>query len=1056
MAQEGSYYYEPISSPLGVRITAYAGPGGAVTIPSTLGGLNVVQLDQYSFYNNSTITSVIIPDTVVNIMDRSFEYSGNITSITVGAGVTSIGYRAFAHCYALNNIYFKGATVPSIASGWIYQVPGTSRAHAYEGTSFPLPGEYLNGILMGDYILEYTYYNSDGCSIITEYTGINTHVVLPIQLGGYNVSLISANTFDTPTGHLVTDITLNSGSMSFQGSPCIGAYSLVNINADTNNDNYSSVDGVLFNKEGLVLERFPEGKGGAYTISSGITSLANGAFSNCTLLTSIEIPDSLDMSDGTDEYYWYFYDCTALESFVVSTGNPSYSSLDGVLYNKLKTTLYQYPSGKSGVEFVVPDTVTTMYNDCISGYQATTSLERLVLSDSVTTIQSYMCDNMGSLTSVVIGSAVSYIEDYFIDTCPLVASVTFGGLIAPTLEGGQLVRNPSPDLLGHAHDTSNFPPPGDSLGNMLMGAYIEQPPKAPSMKTVVGTTITWEAPAVGEIPITGYKVFFKDEDTIMTQYNGVLDSTARTCIVAGLTTGKTYVFGVKSVNIYGDSSISNVIISNYTWENIPFNTDETWHSGGQALIKFNFQQKTPVYKAMLSFPINSVDYPELFQVHIHKIIKTWGADSVTWSSFVDAIEITPDSSHDVYPGWLYFDVTNLVNEWIANPETNFGLCMICSDSIDNGLAANTSYNNTHKLDQPTLYILSNNTDVDVNKWGYFDFASGGVITHLSIGTEIYGRYVDGASIYWYWGDENNNTEGIFTIDENGFKVHQNIPAEEVVALEYTDDLYMLNYGYARVDDQDESLYITKGTDVDLDGYFTNVLYTTTFDDNFDDSNFDMYISSVDYSGMVHFYILYETGWPSYTMIMMHIYSVNGVWVEEEVLNIEDNLYSTSWMTFITADRGEKYPMVALSYQDKDYQGKPTIIVMSKTGVSWDRLDITAPGSIGAIPERTYSTFGGWGYPLLRGIYIDNNDVMHVAYHFESDNQIIETGIVLDIKDGKIIRDKNITGILHITKDTSGRPMYFLYDSGTTPYDWDATDLVSCRKVVTFDPDQYRE
>ena len=218
----------------------------------------------------------------------------------------------------------------------------------------------------------------------------------------------------------------------------------------------------------------------------------------------------------------------------------------------------------------------------------------------------------------------------------------------------------------------------------------------------------------------------------------------------------------------------------------------------------------------------------------------------------------------------------------------------------------------------------------------------------------------------------------------------------------------------------------------------------------------MYISSVDYSGMVHFYILYETGWPSYTMIMMHIYSVNGVWVEEEVLNIEDNLYSTSWMTFITADRGEKYPMVALSYQDKDYQGKPTIIVMSKTGVSWDRLDITAPGSIGAIPERTYSTFGGWGYPLLRGIYIDNNDVMHVAYHFESDNQIIETGIVLDIKDGKIIRDKNITGILHITKDTSGRPMYFLYDSGTTPYDWDATDLVSCRKVVTFDPDQYRE
>lgn len=69
---------------------------------------------------------------------------------------------------------------------------------------------------------------------------------------------------------------------------------LTSINVEQGNENYSSVDGVLFTKDMTTLIAYPHGKkGGKYTIPEGVSRIGNGAFQGCKDVAGITIPDSL-------------------------------------------------------------------------------------------------------------------------------------------------------------------------------------------------------------------------------------------------------------------------------------------------------------------------------------------------------------------------------------------------------------------------------------------------------------------------------------------------------------------------------------------------------------------------------------------------------------------------------------------------------------------------------------------------------------------------------------------------------------------------------------------
>jgi len=95
---------------------------------------------------------------------------------------------------------------------------------------------------------------------------------------------------------------------------------------------------------------------------STITSIPSSAFYDyyytCVTLTGITIPDSVT-SIGNDTGYDAFYGCTSLTAINVNSGNTMYSSDQGVLFNKDKTTLIKCPQGKAGA-YAIPNSVTSI------------------------------------------------------------------------------------------------------------------------------------------------------------------------------------------------------------------------------------------------------------------------------------------------------------------------------------------------------------------------------------------------------------------------------------------------------------------------------------------------------------------------------------------------------------------------------------------------------------------------------------------------------------------------------------------------------------------------
>ncbi len=94
-----------------------------------------------------------------------------------------------------------------------------------------------------------------------------------------------------------------------------------------------------------------------------VTHLDAEAFVGCFNIIGVKLPDKLDKTlDLT-----VFKGCNKIASYEVSNNNESYTTVDGVLYNKQLTILYRYPIEKTDLEFTIIDSVEQIYKDAFSG-----------------------------------------------------------------------------------------------------------------------------------------------------------------------------------------------------------------------------------------------------------------------------------------------------------------------------------------------------------------------------------------------------------------------------------------------------------------------------------------------------------------------------------------------------------------------------------------------------------------------------------------------------------------------------------------------------------------
>ena len=165
-------------------------------------------------------------------------------------------------------------------------------------------------------------------------------------------------------------------------------------------------------------------------IPSSVTSIKRSAFSGCSSLTSINIPSSVTSIGGSA-----FSGCSSLTAFTVDTNNPNYCAEGCILFNKEKTTLicasgsqrtYDIPSSVTSIggyafsdcssltSINIPNSVTSIGRAAFSGCSSLTSIN---IPNYVTSIEGFAFNDCSSLTSINIPSSVTSIEECAFQNC---------------------------------------------------------------------------------------------------------------------------------------------------------------------------------------------------------------------------------------------------------------------------------------------------------------------------------------------------------------------------------------------------------------------------------------------------------------------------------------------------------------------------------------------------------------------------------------------------------------------------------------------------------------
>ena len=358
--------FQSVSNGGSVRMTSYTGPGGKVIIPATVDGLPVTSVQPGIFSDPGAIESLILPDSVTSIADGTFSGLINLTNLVLGNSVTSIATNAFAGCSALGNVVIPNS-VTSIGDG------------AFSGCG-------LTNVVIGSGLTRLADNLFKNCQLqsltipsTVEHIGAGTFsnnplafVVIPDSVKSLGKNAF-AGCFSLENAYFQGNAPANDGT-AFQGSGHFydndsGGRSFAKttvqylVGTSGWQPEYGSVPTQLWplsysTANGkITITRFT-GRGQLHILSSingvPVTGIADYAFADSQGLTGVTIPAGITHIGAAP-----FLNCTNLTTVVVAPGNPFYTSVGNVLFNKNMTELKQYPAGLKG-SYEIPTSVTTI------------------------------------------------------------------------------------------------------------------------------------------------------------------------------------------------------------------------------------------------------------------------------------------------------------------------------------------------------------------------------------------------------------------------------------------------------------------------------------------------------------------------------------------------------------------------------------------------------------------------------------------------------------------------------------------------------------------------
>ncbi len=357
----------------------------SVTIPDS-----VTSISDNAFYACTSLASVTIPDSVTSIGDKAFYDCTSLTSVTIPGSVTSIGDNAFYDCTSLSTVTIPDS-VTSIGNAAFYKCAALDTV-IVKGTTPPA-------------LLELVFFYTDHnikiyvpAASVEEYKKAKNWKEYADRIE----SKVESGNCGAQGDNVKWELDLVTGVLTISGTGAMADY----------------------------VEQAPpwyvfKGDITSVEIKSGVTSIGESAFYNCTSLTSVTIPDSVT-SIGESA----FYNCTSLTSVtipdsVTSIGTSAFDGCSSLTYVNIPNSVTSIGDGvfqgcRSLTSVTIPYSVTS-----IGGFAflACSSMTSVTIPDSVTSIGESAFYNCTSLTSVTIPKSVKSIGDSAFARCVNLTSV---------------------------------------------------------------------------------------------------------------------------------------------------------------------------------------------------------------------------------------------------------------------------------------------------------------------------------------------------------------------------------------------------------------------------------------------------------------------------------------------------------------------------------------------------------------------------------------------------------------------------------------------------------